>query len=139
MPGRQKGFCGSVESAEAFSNNFAAVGDHHKCAGHIQMNVISQHDCLAALHDGKDDGLFRVGVSSFCPENSGAAVQIFSDEIADGHRIIADDGEIFAQVDVFDDAVNDQGFCHQAGKGKQTGLGVKEETGSDSDQKIYDK
>lgn len=71
---------------------------------------------LASFHDRENDEFLTMGVGALSFENRGAAVQRVVDEIADRVRLVADDGEIFAKVNILNDRVDDQRFCHETGK-----------------------
>ena len=78
-----------------------------------------------------------MGVGALTLEDRGASVQGVVDEIADGIRLVTDDREIFTEVDVLNDAVDNEGFRHQAGEREKTGRGVKDETGGHGDEKVH--
>ena len=84
----------SVESAEAFSDDLTAVGDHHKSAGVVLFQEIPKLDGLASFHDCQDDEFLLMGVGALTLEDRGASVQGVVDEIADGIRLVTDDREI---------------------------------------------
>ncbi len=70
--------------------------------------------------------------------DGGTTVQLLHDEIADGFRIVADNGKVFTEVDVLDDTVNHQGFCEEAAEGTESGLCVEYKAGGDDDAHIHE-
>ena len=122
---------------KSFTNNLAAVGDHHESAGVVLFQEIPKLDGLASLHNRQNDEFLLVRVGSLTLKNGGTPFQFIMDEIADGIRLVTDDREILTEVDVLNDAVDNEGFRHQAGEREKTGRGVKDETGGHGDEKIH--
>ena len=78
-----------------------------------------------------------MGKGALCLVNGGTAVQILNDKIADGIRIIADDIETLTKVDILDNAIDHQGFRHQAQRGIQSGGRSEYEEGHDHGGDIH--
>ena len=57
-------------------------------------------------------------IGTFGGLQSGAAFERIVDKIHNGVRVVADDGEVFAEVEVLNGAVDDKGLCHQARQGE---------------------
>lgn len=128
-----------VESPESLTNNFTGIRDRNECSGLRIMYKVSQLHGLTSFQYGQDNSAVAVGVSTLCVVYGGASVQVFHDKITDRLRICTDDREVFTQVDVLDNAVDDEGLCHQTTEGEQTGLRAEDEAGSDGDEQIHDK
>ena len=124
----------SVKTAEAFSDDLAAVCDHHKCGGFVDSQIVSKLYSLAALHDCEDNELLAMGISAFCLENGGTSVQSLVDEIADAVGFVTYNGKILTQVDIFNDTVNHQGFSHETCKREKACGGVKDKAGSNGNE-----
>ena len=113
MPGRQKGFCGSVESAEAFSDNFAALCDRNERGRLGIMNKPLKIDGLLDIHNRENDCPLLVGVSADGVVKGCAVIEILCDEIADRLRIVGDNRKKFIQLHPLNRFVNQQCFRYQ--------------------------
>ena len=100
---------------------------------------VAQPHRLAAAHDREDDRFFRVGIGALCAANGCGAVELLMNKITDRFGVIADDGEIFAQVNALNRVVNYQRFGHKAEHRKKTGLCAKDEKGKRNDGEIDNK
>ena len=115
--------------AESFSDNFAAVGNHHKRLGLYFFNIVSQLHSLASFHDGQYNIFLLSAVCSLRGKQRRTSPQFCVDKVTDRRGVFADNGEVFAQVDVFNGGINDNGFRKQAAQGKQTGGNIEHKAG----------
>ena len=127
-----------VKSPESLTNDLTGIRDGNECSRLCIMYKVSQLHGLTSPQYGQDNGAVAVGVSTLCVVYGGAAVQIFHNKITDRLGVGTDDREVLAQVDVLDNAVDNEGLCHQTAEGEQTGLRAEDEAGSDGDEQIHD-
>ena len=81
---------------EAFSDNFAAVGNHHKRLGLYLFDVVSQLHSLASFHDGQYNIFLLSAVCSLRSKQRRASPQFCVDKVTDRRGVFADNGEVFA-------------------------------------------
>ena len=124
---------------KSLPDDLAGIGHHHKRRRLHATDIVAQPHGLAPFHGGHDHGLLVMGKSSLGLIDGGAPVQAVDDVIADRLRIVADDVEAFAQIDVLDDPVYHQGFSHQSQAGKQTRGGPEDEEGAYHGKEICQK
>ena len=115
--------------AESFSDNFAAVGNHHERLGLYLFDIVSQLHSLASFHDGQYNIFLLSAVCSLRGKQRRTSPQFCVDKVTDRRGVFADNGEIFAQVDIFNGGINDNGFRKQAAQGKQTGGNIEHKAG----------
>jgi len=115
--------------AESFSDNFAAVGNHHERLGLYFFDIVSQLHSLASFHDGQYNIFLLSAVCSLRGKQRRTSPQFCVDKVTDRRGVFADNGEIFAQVDIFNGGINDNGFRKQAAQGKQTGGNIEHKAG----------
>ena len=115
--------------AESFSDNFAAVGNHHERLGLYFFDIVSQLHSLASFHDGQYNIFLLSAVCSLRGKQRRTSPQFCVDKVTDRRGVFADNGEIFAKVDIFNGGINDNGFRKQAAQGKQTGGNIEHKAG----------
>lgn len=126
----------SDRRVEAVADDFGGVCDGDEGVRFVGSDEIAEPDGLRAPHDGDDDGFVLFFVVSHRVVCSRAAVQGMDDVFTDGIRVVTDDGEYLAEVDVFDHAVDDEGFREQAAHGEQSRFRAEDEERRDRDRHI---
>ena len=99
----------------------------------------TQLHSLTPLHDSDDNCFGLMLIGSLGMINCSTAVQGVDNIIADGLRVVTDNGKIFSEVDIFDNTVNNQRFRQKSTKGEESRLGIKDKAGCQNDAYVHQK
>ena len=103
-----------IQPPESLSDDLTAVRDRNKRRRLVLVDKVTQLHRLASLHDGKNDRLLVVLVSTLRAVNRRTPVQLLRDKVADWLRIRADNREILAHVNILNYAVNYERLCEKS-------------------------
>lgn len=75
---------------ETLANDFASIGNQQECIRRMFFYVVSEADCLHAVHYGEDNVFVLAAERALCLDNGCASVHLVFDEVANRLRIFAD-------------------------------------------------
>ncbi len=94
-------------TVEAVADDLTGVGDQNKRGRLDALDIAAQLHRLRRLHCSKNDVLVLPGKSALRAADRRAAGKIVGDKRTDRGRIVADNIEILAEVDVLNHRIND--------------------------------
>ena len=127
---------GESDSAETASDDLTCCGDDGECVGIDLFHLLAQADGINTVANGVDHGLIRSAEAADDFMRGYAVVQ-FADNICGNlFGLIGNNNEVFAAVDVIDDAVNEERLCEQTEQGEQADLYAECDKGTQTDEKV---
>ena len=87
---------------EAVADDLAGAADGNEGGRLVDTDEIAEFDGLRTAHDGDDDGFLFLFITADRLVSGDPAFELMENKLGDRLRIVADDGEYLAEVDVFD-------------------------------------
>lgn len=122
---------------KSFPDDLTGIRDQHERRRLRLTDEVPQMHGLSTAHGSHDHRLLVMGERALRPVDRGAVMELIDDVIADRIRVVADDIEAFALVDILDDAIHHQGLGQKSQHGEQTGRGVEYEERQHHRQQIH--
>ena len=123
-------------SPEAAADDLTRGGDDGERIGVDLLDLLAKADGVNAVADGVDHRLIRTAEAADDLVCGDTVIELGDDVRGNLVGLIRDHDEIFAAVDIIDDAVNEECLCEQTGKREQTDLHAEGQEGAQTDQKV---